>query len=212
MAFVVTRCRPEEDVGSWKPRTGIKRLNDCQPQRNSSTERQCSIAGHGIALSTAAGNFQDATTRSMQGAHMRQFSECCSCCCDAGKIYASKFETLCMQTITATYDPLPPRPAITPRMICGVATAAVASDGTVVDTCSGDSGGPLLVPGATPALDVVYGYTNWGITPPNSDVECGLPGDLSFFVNVAALSSFWAPYLQPPAAPAPAPPPLPAGR
>lgn len=73
--------------------------------------------------------------------------------------------------------------------------------------------GPLL--GTTPGgPDVVYGYTSWGITTPGSGVTCGAPGDLSFFVNIAAFSDFLAPYLPPPAAPAAAAPPAPqaAGR
>lgn len=62
--------------------------------------------------------------------------------------------------------------------------------------------GPLLLPGLMPDLDIVYGYTSWGVLTPESPVDCGAPGDLSFFVNVAALSDFLAPYLAPPTAPA----------
>lgn len=38
----------------------------------------------------------------------------------------------------------------------------VTPDGHVTDTCSGDSGGPLFIKGATAADDVVYGLTSWG--------------------------------------------------
>lgn len=54
--------------------------------------------------------------------------------------------------------------------------------------------GPLLFRGPTPALDMIYAFTLGGLSPPNSDLSCGAPGDLATFVNVAALSAFLAPY------------------
>ena len=59
----------------------------------------------------------------------------------------------------------------------------------------GATAGPLLLPGATTATDVVYGYTSWGLISPHATGECGAVGDLDFFVNVAALADFIRPFL-----------------
>ena len=57
------------------------------------------------------------------------------------------------------------------------------------------SAGPLLLPGTSAATDVVYGFTSWGLLSPGATGECGAPGDLDFFVNVAALADFIQPFL-----------------
>ena len=71
--------------------------------------------------------------------------------------------------------------------------------GVVYSTMSahtfGNATGPLLLPGATAARDVVYGYTSWGFTSPNATAECGAIGDLDFCANVAALLDFIRPFL-----------------
>jgi secreted trypsin-like serine protease len=85
---------------------------------------------------------------------------------------------LCQEAYAAIEQP------ITPRMVCAGGTPPEGTGRT--DSCYGDSGGPLIVPGAAPpAGDVLVGLVDFG----NGCAQAGYPG---VYVRVAdaAVASF----------------------
>lgn len=82
---------------------------------------------------------------------------------------------------------------ITQRMLC--------AGGFDTSACRGDSGGPLILPGAGPGSDMVVGVVSFG-------VQCGLNENYDLpavFTNVAAYEGFLAPHLEQPRSPPPTP-------
>jgi secreted trypsin-like serine protease len=85
---------------------------------------------------------------------------------------------LCQEAYAAVEQP------ITPRMVCAGGTTQEGAGRT--DSCYGDSGGPLILPGAAPpAGDVLVGLVDFG----NGCAQAGYPG---VYVRVAdaAVASF----------------------